>query len=106
MSEALREVYRERAQLLGLYVAGFGAVFSYSDPTTPDWPVLYIESPKGQLSWHIHPDDKDVFDDFNIPVVEDYPWDGHTNEEKYRRIRELNREVPKMTYSKPVYGQP
>lgn len=40
----------------------------------PEWPVVYIELPTGQVSWHMpqHP----------------VPWDGHDTEEKYRRIRE------------------
>lgn len=43
------------------------------DPADPEWPVVYIELPTGQTSWHMpqHP-------------VE---WDGHTTAEKYRRIR-------------------
>lgn len=42
------------------------------DPVEPDWPVVYIELPDGQVSWHMpaHP-------------VE---FDGHSTEEKYRRI--------------------
>lgn len=44
------------------------------DPAEPEWPVVYIELPTGQVSWHMpqHP----------------VPWDGHDTEEKYRRIRE------------------
>lgn len=99
-------LYRERAHLLGGYVAMFGGVFSHSDPTTPEWPVLYIESPKGQLSWHIHPDDQDVFEGLKVPTVDNYPWDGHSTEEKYLRVEGLNLMIPKMTYAKPEYGSP
>jgi hypothetical protein len=44
------------------------------DPAEPEWPVVYIELPTGQVSWHMpqHP----------------VPYDGHTTEEKYRRIQE------------------
>jgi hypothetical protein len=43
------------------------------DPTEPEWPVVYIELPTGQVSWHMpqHP----------------VPWDGHDTAEKYRRCR-------------------
>ena len=99
-------LYRERAYLLGGYVAMFGGVFSYDDPATPGWPVLYIETPEGQISDHIHPNDVEVFGDLNIPTVEGYPWDGHTAEEKYRRIARLNLRIPKMTYARPEYGSP
>jgi hypothetical protein len=42
------------------------------DPAEPEWPVVYIELPTGQVSWHMpqHP----------------HEFDGHTTEEKYRRI--------------------
>lgn len=98
--------YRERAHLLGGYVAMFGGVFSHSDPELPGWPVLYIESPKGQLSWHIHPEDQNIFEGLKVTTVDDYPWDGHNTEEKYLRIEALNLMIPKLTFSKPEYGNP
>jgi hypothetical protein len=44
------------------------------DQAEPEWPVVYIELPTGQVSWHMpqHP----------------VPYDGHSTEEKYRRIQE------------------
>lgn len=44
------------------------------DPSEPEWPVAYIELPTGQVSWHM--------------PQHSLPYDGHTTEEKYRRIRE------------------
>jgi hypothetical protein len=44
------------------------------DPEEPEWPVIYIELPTGQVSWHMPPH----------PVL----YDGHSTEEKYRRIQE------------------
>lgn len=43
------------------------------DPAEPEWPVVYIELPTGQVSWHMpqHP----------------VPYDGHTTEVKYERCR-------------------
>ncbi|UKD55126.1 hypothetical protein L3Q65_45990 [Amycolatopsis sp. FU40] len=43
------------------------------DPAEPDWPVIYIELPTGQVSWHM-PAHSVVFD-------------GHTTPEKHDRIR-------------------
>lgn len=43
------------------------------DPAEPEWPVIYIELPTGQVSWHLP----------QHPVA----WDGHDTEEKYRRCR-------------------
>ncbi len=58
------------AALSSGYKAGFRI-----DPSDPEWPVAYIELPTGQVSWHMpqHPQS----------------WDGHSTEEKYRRIREF-----------------
>ncbi|MEA4926828.1 MAG: hypothetical protein VB084_16165 [Syntrophomonadaceae bacterium] len=45
------------------------------DESEPEWPVLYIELPTGQVSWHMPQHIK--------------AWDGHDTEEKYRRINEF-----------------
>ncbi|HEY9261875.1 hypothetical protein, partial [Chitinophaga sp.] len=55
-------VYRERAHL----VSHLAAIYESSlgtDPQDPDWPVVYIKLPTGQVSWHISPDDMDLFTD-------------------------------------------
>ena len=44
------------------------------DPNEPSWPVVYIELPTGQVSWHM-PEHQTT-------------WDGHDTDEKYRRVRE------------------
>lgn len=41
------------------------------DPEHPTWPVVFIELPTGQVSWHM--------------AEHDHPWDEHTTEEKYQR---------------------
>ena len=43
------------------------------DPEQPHWPVVYIELPHGQVSWHL--------------PAHSLPWDGHTTAEKYARTR-------------------
>jgi len=48
------------------------------DPSEPEWTVAMIELPTGQVSWHMP----------QHPVA----YDGHTTEEKYRRIREWTEE--------------
>lgn len=50
----------------------------------PDWRnVIYIRTPEGQVSWHVHDSEMHLFD--WMPVV-DQPWDGHDSAEKYRRL--------------------
>jgi hypothetical protein len=43
------------------------------DPAEPEFPVVYIELPTGQISWHLP----------QHPTV----WDGHSTEDKFDRIR-------------------
>jgi hypothetical protein len=70
------EGYDERYRLVLIAVSlanqlGMKAGFRL-DPAAPEWPCAYIHLPTGQVSWH-------------CPQFPD-PWDGHTVEEKYRRI--------------------
>jgi hypothetical protein len=43
------------------------------DPSQPEWPVVYIALPQGQISWH-------------MPQFPD-AWDGHDTPTKYARVR-------------------
>lgn len=42
------------------------------DPENPEWAVVFIELPTGQVSWHL--------------PQHIHPWDGHTTAEKFQRI--------------------
>lgn len=81
-------VYRERAILVAFVASLFPSVIAYSDPAEPDWPVIYVDGPAGQMSWHLHKDDLTLFG--HVPVVPaDDPraqWDQHTTYEKYLRM--------------------
>lgn len=52
------------------------------DPDDPDWPVLYVDTPHGQVSWHL------PSRDFDLSFLPSYgrEWDGHDLEEKRRRL--------------------
>lgn len=87
MTDELTAVYRERNLLAQLaarlaQVAGL-QVYLCEDADEPEWPVLYIELPTGQVSWHISPDD---FLWPDLPLRRPNTWDGHTTEEKYSRV--------------------
>jgi hypothetical protein len=82
------EVYAERnavvlafahmAELMGWEV---GTVV---DPEEPDWPVLLIDTPAGQVSWHFKAEE--------LPSsMPEYvgEWDGHDTPEKYARLARL-----------------
>lgn len=59
------------------WTAGLGV-----DPDEPDWPVLYVDSPAGQVSWHLPAAEVDT------AAWPKYPgwWDGHTVEIKRERL--------------------
>jgi hypothetical protein len=91
MSEAqgraanIEAVYQDRNQAVQAlarlaqqagYQAGMGV-----DPEEPDWPVLFVDLPSGQVSWHLKRDD----------IIGEWPayvgkWDGHDTAEKQARV--------------------
>jgi hypothetical protein len=88
---AMAGVYRERASLVAYLAAcNPSVIVPGADPEASGWPVLYVNTVCGQMSWHISPDDLDLFG--HVPIHKDGQpptWDGHTTEEKYRRLAEL-----------------
>lgn len=58
------------------------------DPDEPDWPVLYVDTPAGQISWHLPKHE----------IIGEWPryqgkWDGHTVEQKRARLTSLIKAV-------------
>jgi hypothetical protein len=86
---ALNAAYRERAHLVALLAAQYPSHVGHNDPTAPEWAVVTVEAPGGQLCWHISPDDMDLFEHVQQTNRICRGWDGHTTEEKYQRIRDL-----------------
>jgi hypothetical protein len=88
-----RSLYRERARLVAFLAAHYPAEIAYSDPAEPDWPVIIIVTPAGQLSWYLAQADLDLFPH----VLQHEPgcagtaleWDRHTTKEKYLRLTVL-----------------
>lgn len=91
------EAYTERNAL----VAGFvwlantigwkSGVGTHEDKPGEDWDpewrtLVTVETPCGQMSWHFHDSHKPWV--AGLPSV-DSKWDGHTTEEKYRRLARL-----------------
>lgn len=55
----------------------------------PEWHgCVFIDLPTGQASWHFHDSQAFLFADLP-PYTK--PWDGHSTEEKYRRLADLVR---------------
>ncbi len=88
VDDHIQELYKER-NIIVMAMAKMAAELGWNiglgiDADAPGWPVLYIDSPAGQLSWHIH--ERDLvgnWADFT------QPWDGHTTEQKLERLRQL-----------------
>jgi hypothetical protein len=80
-------VYRDRAVLTAHMAAVYPSVIVHgADPYEPEWAVVYITLPTGQISYHISPADLDLFTHVRVAVAAD--WDGHTTDEKNRRLAE------------------
>ena len=92
-SGTLDDAYFDRNQvvlLLSYLAADFGwDVWVNNDD--PEWPILFIETPAGQLSWHIPAKEmpKGITDWYDLWKDGEKVWDGHTLEEKRARISRL-----------------
>jgi len=85
--------YKERNKLVALLTKFFPSFLAkendaYLNFYNIHW-VVYLETPKGQLSWHIPDLDLFLFD--GVRRMATYIWDGHTTEEKYERLSKLEK---------------
>jgi hypothetical protein len=100
---ALNAAYRERAHLLALIAAQYRSHIGHTDPAAPDWAVVTIELPTGQACWHISAADEELFQHVDQEPARAIAWDGHSTEEKYRRIDELTQHVYGQQFDEQVY---
>lgn len=55
-----------------------------------DWRnIVFIQLPTGQASWHIH--DSELKNFAHLQQKEGNSWDGHSVEEKYKRIEQFSK---------------
>jgi len=86
MQQMLNEVYADRNRVVQL-AATLADRLGYRvgvriDRDEPEWPVLMIDLPTGQISWHLSPGDA-----YPVWDLYDAEWDGHTDADKAERIR-------------------
>jgi hypothetical protein len=81
------DLYRERAILTSHLSKIYPSTIFPSDADEPEWNVLTVMGPTGQMTWHISPDDMDLYGHVERRHV---LWDGHTTEEKYERMVAIN----------------
>ncbi len=89
--EEVMDSYTERAYLISfisrLYPCKLGPAVDCEDDTIFNW-ILYVDSPEGQLSWHIADWDLHLFDHVTRSMVP-IKWDGHSVKEKYDRLNRI-----------------
>jgi hypothetical protein len=88
------QAYWERNQLIAFISKLFPAHLTKHPENDAEWEsdwrtIVCIHLPTGQATWHIHDFDVPLFDHLKY---DDNHWDGHTTEEKYKRIREYQPE--------------
>jgi hypothetical protein len=80
--------YTERNKLVAalskLYPASLGKHDENDLSWDRDWlSIVFIRTPHGQLSWHLHDSDMPLFAHLELGTE---VWDGHTTDEKYERL--------------------
>ena len=86
-------VYNERNRLVALISSMYPSFLGkHNDVPGQDWSVewknvVYIETPEGQLAYHIHDSEVGLFSHLESDLS--YVWDGHSTEEKYSRVERL-----------------
>jgi hypothetical protein len=83
---AKRKAYEERNMLVAMLARQHPS--GRMRTSIPGWSddahwCVYVDLPTGQVSWHFH--------DHELHLIESLPlyegkWDGHTTEEKYKRL--------------------
>jgi hypothetical protein len=88
MSEC-NEVYAERNRLVSFLSRCYLSYLAPASDAEPgfEW-IVYIETPEGQLSWHLHDDELPMFNHCPRQKAGSW-WDGHTSEDKYARLLRL-----------------
>ena len=84
--------YTERDRLVCALSKLWPSHLAFHDETDLFWEkdwrnIVCIHSPAGQLTWHIHDSELCWFGHL---METEGDWDGHTTEEKYRRLEALS----------------
>jgi hypothetical protein len=102
--EAERDkAYEERAALVAYLSAAYPSEITPAESDSGAWNLVFVATPVGQMSWHLHEDD--VVEYFqhlvNLPET-GVTWDGHTTEKKYERLRGLTAMVAALRQPQPA----
>jgi len=93
----INKAYWERNQLVCALSKVFPSFISEQDPDMQGYDkdfkyVCYIELPTGQVSWHLMNTEIEYFSHLEIKkdVLSNF-WDGHSDELKYERLKNLTK---------------
>lgn len=86
--EDINKVYTERNACVGMaYIMatalGYNVGVKVEDP---QWPIIFIDLPTGQVSWHIPIGDLASYFPYGRIPAYSGEYDGHSTEEKYSRL--------------------
>jgi hypothetical protein len=87
---ALAAAYTERNRLVAALARIYpsGTAKTAIEGWDPAWHgCVYIDAPRGQMSWHYHDSDAHLFE--SLPPYAG-SWDGHMTDEKYARLASLD----------------
>lgn len=85
------EVYSQRNKAVSLlckFALALGFPCGYKhDYRDREWPVIFIDLPTGQVSWHVNV--KEFTKLFNFLPEYEGSWDNHTTDQKHNRMEVL-----------------
>ena len=89
------QAYAERNKLVALLSKLFTAHLGRHSELDKDWEedwrwIVFITLPTGQVSWHIHDSELSLFAHLPHNLSRPNAWDGHTDDEKWERVRKMN----------------
>jgi len=87
------QAYRERNRLVAFLAKCYpaGLAVTKIEGWDAEWHgCVYVDTPAGQMSWHVHDSE---LQQFNFLGAYTKPWDRHTTEEKYDRLTRLDPDV-------------
>ena len=107
LREERDKAYEERAKLIAYLTAVYPSEITPAESDSGAWNLVFVATPSGQMSWHLHEDDiVEYFQHLvNLPET-GVTWDGHTTKEKYRRLAELTRTVATGLYGPQPHHAP
>lgn len=92
LEEQKDNAYYERNQLVVALSKIFKSYLGFHPKEDKEWEddwrvIVFIELPTGQATWHIHDSERKYFE--HLDFRSEAKWDGHSTEEKYNRLRDI-----------------